>query len=77
MKTYRTDDREGMRIYTARELEGMQCIYHPVSEPQDERQPFGEWYCDNSDCVIRQVEVACKLKFHHWRKVECLLRVEP
>lgn len=61
MTTYRTDDRTGIRSYTAAELEDSRNIYVPAPQPQDDRQPLGEWYCPAADCVVREVRVSCKL----------------
>ena len=94
MTTYITDDRTGIRCYAAAELVDCKDIYTPSAKPQCDRQPLGEWYCVNEDCVVREVRVTCKLlhagdmvpemrcpgcgsrlKFHHWLKVDTLLKV--
>jgi hypothetical protein len=92
--TYRTDDRPGFKCYTLAELDGCEDIHTPTDKPQCDWQPLGEWYCTNVDCVIREVQILCKLldlgdrvpemrcpgcgsalKFHHWLKVDTLLKV--
>ena len=48
-------------FYTLSALEG--SVYYRVAcqEPEDPNCPEGEWYCQNSECVVRQVMVFCKL----------------
>lgn len=31
------------------------------TDRRDDHLPHGEWYCTNSECVVRQVEIRCKL----------------
>ena len=48
-------------MHTLSELLDSRDVRTPSAEPQDSRQPFGQWYCPNEDCVVRQVHVACSL----------------
>jgi hypothetical protein len=45
----------------ASELVGSKTCFFPTSDPQDPGIPEGEWYCANSDCVVRQCTIRCKL----------------
>jgi hypothetical protein len=42
-------------------LDGAITYQIPSSAPEDVRYPKGEWYCQNPDCVVREVTVRCKL----------------
>jgi hypothetical protein len=32
-----------------------------VEKPESPHVPEGEWYCMNPDCIVREVEIRCKL----------------
>jgi hypothetical protein len=52
---------QGFVLACASELVGAIC--HDVSAPKPDYPlvPRGQWYCQYSDCVVREVEVRCKL----------------
>ena len=58
---YRRWPRPPSRAMTSTEL--MEGIHYTIaSDESDSSQcPEGEWYCDNQNCVVRQVTVSCKL----------------
>lgn len=35
-------------------------VVHTVDE-MDEFCPHGEWYCEGEDCIVREVQIQCKL----------------
>lgn len=61
-----------MKLYTVHEskpgeavpmsvfLDALGCDV-PTDKPEDDRLPEGEWYCENQDCVVREVVISSKL----------------
>ena len=51
----------GFCTLTASELG--EAIYYQVPSPKPENPacPEGEWYCQNPECVVREVTIYCKL----------------
>lgn len=61
MTTYRTDDRSGLHFITAAELDSAKFATEPADKLDNPRLPYGEWYCTNEACVVREVRINAKL----------------
>jgi len=63
MTLYRPLPRRPFRAVTSKEL--FEGIHYRVPCPEAETDssvcPIGEWYCENTWCVVRQVTISCKL----------------
>jgi hypothetical protein len=66
---YRVFQRTG--AYPLSELIGSKSCYFAASEPENPEVPEGEWYCDNSDCVVRECTIRCKLHGEKLPKMRC------
>jgi aspartate carbamoyltransferase regulatory subunit len=42
-------------------LDGAISYQLPSPKPQNPDCPRGEWYCQNPECVVREVRIRCKL----------------
>ena len=58
-------------FYAVSALEGSIGYELPSKEPKNPNCPRGEWYCENSDCVVRHVTVYCKLYGEPLPKMRC------
>ncbi len=47
------------------------CYHEPSLEPDSENCPMGEWYCQNTWCVVRQVRIDCKLFGEELPRMRC------
>lgn len=59
---------------SAAELATASFRYHLVGKPKNEQFFEAEWYCQDSDCVVREVTIHCKLldpDDKEPRKVKC------
>jgi hypothetical protein len=58
-------------LITASELTGAICHQVESPEPENRECPEGEWYCENSECVVREVTIFCKLFGEVLPKMKC------
>ena len=47
------------------------CYHEPSLEPDSENCPTGEWYCQNTWCVVRHVRIDCKLFGEELPRMRC------
>jgi hypothetical protein len=58
-------------FYHLSELNGSIGYDVPSKEPENPDCPKGEWYCQNSECVVRTVTIFCKLHGEDLPKMRC------
>jgi hypothetical protein len=58
-------------FYTLSALNGAIGYRLPSKEPANPDCPEGEWYCENSECVVRTVAIFCKLHGEELPKMRC------
>lgn len=58
------------------DLEDCETVVFPVTKIPLGGNPYGEWYCDATDCVVREVTILAKLHGEPmpttWRCPACL-----
>jgi hypothetical protein len=57
--------------YALSALDGSIGYQVPSEEPENADCPKGEWYCQNSECVVRHVTIFCKLHGEDLPKMKC------
>lgn len=61
MTTYRTLENGELEIFTAAELAGAKfAIERTDNDPAPRHLIFGEWYCQNQHCSVREVQIHAK-----------------
>lgn len=59
---YRVRRKAGtFNLMTGAELAAALVAEQPAKRPENDRLPHGCWYCENEECVVREVTVAAKL----------------
>src|SRR5262249_12509894 len=48
-------------LFNMSELDEAKFADHVTTKPACKHTPRGEWYCQNSDCVVREVVIKVKL----------------
>jgi hypothetical protein len=62
---------EPVGVVWASELIGSKSCSRPTSELENPNVPEGEWYCENSDCVVRECTIRCKLYGEELPRMNC------
>jgi hypothetical protein len=55
---YKTTDQH---CFTSRELAAAKVASFPADAPDHPVSPEGEWYCQNTDCAVRECKITCRL----------------
>jgi hypothetical protein len=59
------------RCYPLSELDGAISYQVASPEPESVNCPEGEWYCQNPNCVVREVIIRCKLYGEAMPRMKC------
>lgn len=62
---------EGFSLISMSDLKDAKVSSVILAEPDDPQLPYGEWYCTNERCVVREVKVYCKLHGERMPKLTC------